>query len=102
MTSPKGEFTLDAIATAVIDAFPKLSVAVQRVSLPLYRLLAQGHPAEVQRSVIESFCCHLHFFVSTEAGEKWVGERPGTFLLSVSDAWQIGIRKNAAQFADIR
>lgn len=216
MTLPKKEFTLDAIVTAVIDAFPKLSMSEQRVSIALYRLLAQGHPADakglsdasgvavndvremiagwhgvergpngavtgfwgltlsetkhrfringselhtwcawdtlflppilhassdvdsrcpitgnpivlrigpggvetvqpetvvvsfllpreadIEKSVIESFCCYVHFLVSPEAGEKWVSQRPGTFLLSLSDAWEIGIRKNATQFADI-
>ena len=55
--------------------------------------------SEVQRSLIESFCCHVHFFASPEAGEEWTAQRSGTFLLSLDDAWKIGIRKNAAQYA---
>jgi alkylmercury lyase len=36
--------TLDQIADAVINAFPKLSATEQRVSLAVYRLLAEGSP----------------------------------------------------------
>ena len=57
------------------------------------------HQTEVERNVIETFCCHVHFFASPEPGEKWATRRNGTFLLSLSDAWQIGTRKNAAQYS---
>lgn len=56
------------------------------------------HQTDVERNVVETFCCHVHFFASPEAGEEWVARRNGTFLLSLSDAWQIGTRKNAAQY----
>lgn len=50
-------------------------------------------------SVIESFCCHVHFFASHGAGKEWAGSHASAFLLSLSDAWQIGARKNAAQYS---
>ena len=55
--------------------------------------------ADVERNLIETFCCHVHFFASPEAGKQWVGDHRGAFLLSLTDAWQIGTRKNAAQYS---
>jgi len=54
--------------------------------------------ADVERNVIETFCCHVHFFASLEAGNQWIGAHRRAFLLSLSDAWQIGVRKNTAQY----
>lgn len=57
--------------------------------------------ADVERNLIETFCCHVHFFATPQAGKSWVAGRPGTFVLSLDDAWQIGIRKNAAQYGAV-
>lgn len=54
--------------------------------------------AEVERNVIESFCCHVHFFASVEAARGWRAVHPHTFVLSIADACQIGARKNSAQY----
>ena len=54
--------------------------------------------ADIERNVIETFCCHVHFFASAQAGKQWIARRTGTFLLSLSDGWQIGLRKNFAQY----
>lgn len=52
------------------------------------------------RSVIENFCHFVHFFSSPEAGEAWTAKHPGTFLLSVEDAFVLGQRINARHFLD--
>ena len=44
--------------------------------------------------LIASFCCFAQFFASPEAGSRWVGEHPGTFLLSLADAFEVGRRFN--------
>ncbi|MGQ0658633.1 MAG: organomercurial lyase, partial [Chromatiales bacterium] len=54
--------------------------------------------AEVERSVTETFCCHVHFFASADTGRAWAAGRPGVFILTLDEGWQIGARKNAAQF----
>lgn len=108
----RGSFTLAGIAAAVIQAFPKRSEPEQRVSLALYRPLAQGRPLDAEklsdasgigrdavREMTESFCCHVHFFSSPETAEPWISTHSGTFVLALDEAWQIGVRKNAAQFA---
>jgi alkylmercury lyase len=66
------------------------------------------HPAETVVSflvretpfdvdVIQSFCHFVHFFASPQAGGRWTGEHPGTFLVSVRDAFQLGRRLNHAR-----
>jgi alkylmercury lyase len=48
--------------------------------------------------VIQSFCHFVHFFASREAGETWTAEHPGTFLLPLDDAFELGRRVNALNF----
>jgi alkylmercury lyase len=40
--------------------------------------------------VIEAFCHRVLFFASEETGATWVAEHPGTMLLSVSEAFELG------------
>ena len=54
--------------------------------------------ADIERNLIETFCCHVHFFASPEVGNERVRSHRGPFLLSLTDAWQIGLRKNTAQY----
>jgi len=48
--------------------------------------------------VQESFCRFVHFFSSAAAAEPWVAAHPGTVVISLQDAFEIGRRTNAAQF----
>ena len=48
-------------------------------------------PAEAfDYRVIMRFCNFVHFFPSSVAGTRWVAEHPGTFLLSVPEAHELG------------
>jgi len=49
-------------------------------------------------NVIQSFCHFVHFFASPEAGQAWVADHPGTFLLSLEDAFELGRRWNELRF----
>ena len=51
--------------------------------------------------VIQSFCHFVHFFASREAGETWTAEHPGTFLLSLADAFELGRLVNARNFPSL-
>ncbi len=44
--------------------------------------------------VVTSFCHYVLFFAAPEAGAAWVDEHPGTFLLSLPDAFELGRRFN--------
>ena len=48
--------------------------------------------------VIQSFCHFVHFFASPQAGDAWTAEHPGTFLLSLEDAFELGRLVNARNF----
>ena len=54
--------------------------------------------ASFQKDVVSTFCHFVHFFPSRRAGETWVAQHPGTFILSVADAHIIAARKNEAQY----
>lgn len=57
--------------------------------------------ARVRENVVANFCHYVHFFHSSEAGENWISEHPGTFLLSIEEAYALGKGKNAAQYKDV-
>lgn len=72
------------------------------------RVVETSHPAAVvsfltphrdfDADVIQSFCHFVHLFASSEAGGTWTAEHPGTFLLSLEDAFELGRRVNALNF----
>ena len=48
--------------------------------------------------VILSFCHHILFFTSEEAGEQWIGDRDDAFLLSLEQGFELGRRVWEAKF----
>jgi alkylmercury lyase len=53
---------------------------------------------EFDAGVIQRFCHFVHFFASREDSEQWTAEHPGTFLLTVEDAYRLGELTNRASF----
>ena len=51
-------------------------------------------------NVIANFCHFVHFFSSRETGGAWTAQHPGTFLLSVDDAFALGRLTNARNFGE--
>ena len=49
-------------------------------------------------NVMQSFCHFVHFFVSPAAAASWTAEHPGTFPLSIDDAYRLGQLTNHAAF----
>lgn len=47
-------------------------------------------------NVITSFCHYVHFFADAEAGEKWTSEHPGTFLITLEEAFHLARLTNDA------
>ncbi len=82
----------------------KLTVAPQGVSdldpPGAVMSLLTPEAAQVRENVVANFCHYVHFFHSSEAGENWISEHPGTFLLSIEEAYVLGKVKNAAQYKD--
>ncbi len=49
----------------------------------------------------DNFCHYVHFFSSAEAGGKWTAEHPGTFIMSIDDAYNLARVKNETQYRDV-
>jgi alkylmercury lyase len=49
-------------------------------------------------TVMQSFCHFVHFFASREAAASWTVLHPGTFQLSIDDAYRLGRLTNRAAF----
>jgi alkylmercury lyase len=88
-------------------------VSGQPISLRVTRRGAEAvsHPAavvsfvtpqqgKIEQDVIRNFCHFVHFFASAEEGERWTAGHPGTFLLSLAQAWELGRRKNALLYRE--
>jgi len=45
-----------------------------------------------------NFCHFVFFFASARSGEAWTARHEGTCLLTLAQAFELGKRKNAAQF----
>jgi alkylmercury lyase len=48
--------------------------------------------------VIASFCHYVLYFAAEEPGRRWMATHPGTFLLSVGQAFEVGRRFNLSRF----
>lgn len=48
--------------------------------------------------VVKGFCHYVLYFASEEAGRQWVAAHPGTFLLSVEQAFEVARRFDLARF----
>lgn len=55
----------------------------------------------IQQNVIQNFCHYVHFFRSSEDGEAWIAKTPGTFLLTLEDAFDLARQKNRLQFGAV-
>lgn len=51
--------------------------------------------------VRQSLCHFVHFFVSPDAAAAWTADHPGTFWVSVEDAYEIARRQNAAVYPTV-
>ncbi len=56
---------------------------------------------EFDADIIQSFCHFVHFFASRDDGENWTAEHPGTFLLSLEEAFELGRLVNALNFPSL-
>jgi len=53
---------------------------------------------ELRENVTTSFCHFVYFFADRTVAERWIKEHPGTFLLSLDDAFAVGKQVNAARY----
>ena len=55
----------------------------------------------IRENVTTSFCHFVHFFRDQEVGSHWVANHPGTFLLTLEEAFDIGRQVNAALYREL-
>jgi alkylmercury lyase len=82
-------------AEIALTVTPSGPTDVQPADTVVSLLLPDG---EFDADVIKRFCQFVHFFASHEDGEAWTAEHPGTFLLTVEDAYRLGQLTNHAAF----
>ncbi len=56
---------------------------------------------KLAEDVIGSFCHYVFFFPSLEEAQAWTAAHPGTYLLTLNEAFELGRRKNARQYANL-
>jgi len=56
--------------------------------------------AKIRENLVGNFCHYVHFFHSADAAANWVSEHPGTFVVTMEEAYAIGKGRNAAQYTD--
>lgn len=61
----------------------------------------QCDSSRMREDLISNFCHYVFFFSSFEAGGRWVADHPGTVLVSLAEAFELGRQKNAGQYPDI-
>jgi hypothetical protein len=44
----------------------------------------------MSEDVINSFCHYVLAFASLDAADEWVAKNPGTFVLSLDEAFELG------------
>jgi alkylmercury lyase len=79
----------------------RLTVSPARVesatpSQAVVSMLVPG--SKFDEDVVTSFCHYIHFFSSEQAAETWIARHPGTFTLSLEQAFELGQATNRAQF----
>ena len=57
-------------------------------------------PTKIRENVVANFCHYVHFFHSADAGANWALEHPGTFVVTLEEAYAIGKGRNAATYTD--
>jgi len=53
---------------------------------------------ELIENITTSFCHYVFFFRTRASAEHWITEHPGTFLLSLDEAFTVGRKMNAARY----
>ncbi|WP_279609283.1 organomercurial lyase [Burkholderia diffusa] len=47
-------------------------------------------PQEEAHHIRAAFCCHVHFFASTDVGREWASTHPCVDIVDVHTAFEVG------------
>ncbi len=53
---------------------------------------------KANENVVASFCHFVHFFSSEDAAAKWIASHPGTFAMSLDEAFELGKKINVHRY----
>ncbi len=68
---------------------------------PADALMSMLAPAEdILDDIVAKLCHFIFFFAGRESGERWTAQNPGTFLMTLSEGFELGRLKNEARFGD--
>jgi alkylmercury lyase len=86
----------------------RLEVAPDRVKMvePVETVVSFVMPDELRieqtaAETMKTFCHRVHFLASPEAGQAWTDRNPGTFVLSLEDAFALAQMLNACRFGSV-
>ena len=57
-------------------------------------------PENMLEDIVSKFCHYVFFFATADAGGQWTAENPGTRLMSIPAAFELGRLKNLRRFGD--
>jgi alkylmercury lyase len=81
----------------------RLTVAPERVEAvaPRGTVVSMLEPREdMLADVVTRLCHYIHFFASEASGRAWTAQHPGTVLLSLEDAFELGRRTNQMRYGE--
>jgi len=81
----------------------RLTVAPDRVTAvaPRGTVVSMLEPREdMLADVVTRLCHYIHFFASAASGRAWTRKHPGTVLLSLEDAFELGRRTNQMRYGE--
>jgi len=81
----------------------RLTVAPDRVETvaPRGTVVSMLEPREdMLADVVTRLCHYIHFFASQASGRAWTKKHPGTVLLSLEDAFELGRRTNQMRYGE--
>lgn len=81
----------------------RLTVTPERVEavVPRGTVVSMLEPREdMLTDVVTRLCHYIHFFASAASGRAWTKQHPGTVLLSLEDAFELGRRTNQMRYGE--
>lgn len=54
--------------------------------------------SEFEQDVVASFCHLIHFFESMRSGQAWIADKQNIELITLEEAFELGVQKNIRQF----
>ena len=89
----------DPVTGALIELDVDVDAAVRNLSHEGLVLSFREPPPEgLTDEVQKAFCHYVHFFESEASAQRWVGEHPGTFVMSVAEGAELARRANAMRY----